>query len=161
MSNPETNTPKQKTPSHKQPIWMRAFNHLTIEHPEGCWICNKKIDPAGYGRLRIGNKSDYLHRVMYELFIGKIPEGKELDHLCRNRACANPFHLEAVTHKENNNRGVWPNGKHGGSNKKTHCLRGHPLSGENLSIRPDGTRRCKACGRFYYYKYYSPVSSNK
>ena len=72
----------------------------------------------------------------------RIPDGKELDHLCRNRKCVNPKHLESVTHRENILRGETIMAENA---RKTHCWRGHPLSGKNLKLKPNGHRQCRAC----------------
>lgn len=88
----------------------------------------------------------YAHRHAYELLKNPIPQGKELDHLCRNRECVNPSHLEPVTHKENQRRG---NGFSGRNAKKTHCPLGHALIEGNLTaagIRR-GRRECLICSR--------------
>ena len=77
------------------------------------------------------------HRVAYELQVGPIPVGLQLDHLCRVRSCVNPAHLEPVTSAENTRRGLRA--------MKTHCPQGHPYAGENLLIRPTGQRRCRTC----------------
>ena len=82
----------------------------------------------------------YAHRVAYEIIKGKIPDGLDLDHLCRNKVCVNPDHLEAVTRRENLMRGNTIIAK---EVKQTHCKRGHPLSGNNLYFY--GFRRCKKC----------------
>jgi len=80
------------------------------------------------------------HRLLY-VMIGGDAEGKDLDHLCRNRACCNPEHLEPVTHAVNTQRG---NG--GAVNRaKTHCVNGHPFSGKNLWMKNNGQRKCRAC----------------
>jgi hypothetical protein len=72
----------------------------------------------GYGRIHVKGYP-LAHRAVYETFVEAVPEGLELDHLCRNTGCVNPDHLEPVTHAENMRRGVWPN------RSKTHCPRGH------------------------------------
>ena len=75
-----------------------------INQETGCWEWSRAKQPSGYGEIRLANQTFYAHRVMYQLFRGKIPKGKELDHLCRNRPCVHPLHLEIVTHGENARR---------------------------------------------------------
>ena len=70
-----------------------------------CWIWSGTLNNKGYGRVAIAGKGQYAHRAMYEQEVGPIPDGYEIDHLCRVRACINPAHLEAVTHSENLRRG--------------------------------------------------------
>jgi DNA-binding XRE family transcriptional regulator len=83
------------------------------------------------------------HRYSYELHKGLIPDGLTIDHLCKIRHCVNPQHLEVVTYQENNHRG---NGMSGCHFRATHCPKGHPYSGDNLYVRPDGKGRgCKIC----------------
>ena len=80
-----------------------------------CWLWTKCKNSDGYGRMRVNGVLEQVHRVSYEIFVGPIPEGLELDHTCRNRACINPAHLEPVTHLENVRRGRRGGG---GQNKK-------------------------------------------
>ena len=117
-----------------------------------CWVWKGAPIKNGYGQYRRkGTRSCYVHRLVYEALVGPIPEGKFLDHLCRNRLCVNPGHLEIVTNRENVLRGVGPTAVNA---QKTHCKRGHPLEGENLYLYKDGRRDCRQCmhirGREYY-----------
>lgn len=102
-----------------------------------------------FGRGRRAKKRTYqAHRMAYELLVGPIPEGLVIDHLCRNRACVNPSHMEPVTRGENVRRGEA--GRHGNHRRHARCKkRGHPLTGDNVLIEADGKRRCRACRQAY------------
>lgn len=78
----------------------------------GCWLWSGHKDQKGYGRFYWKGLNEYAHRWAYEYFVGAVPVGLELDHLCRNRGCVNPAHLEAVTHRVNVARGTSPSAKH-------------------------------------------------
>ncbi len=109
---------------------------------DGCWEWRGATNGKGYGQFWNGDKAMPAHRFLYELFIKKVEDDLELDHLCRNLKCVNPSHLEAVTHRENLRRGMGR--QHWLS--KTHCKHGHPFNEENTYTRP-GTiwRDCRIC----------------
>jgi len=115
-----------------------------VRKTESCWIWTgyKHHWTGGlgneYGQTSWFNVSVSTHRLAYALLRGAIPHGMELDHLCRNRACCNPWHLEPVTHKENLRRGIyrW---------NLTHCPAGHAYEERNTYRTPRGHRRCRKC----------------
>jgi hypothetical protein len=108
------------------------------------WLAGKS---KGYGNFSRDGKDAKAYRVSYELLVGPIPPGRDLDHLCRNRACVNPAHLEPVSRRENILRGIGPSAQRA---KQTHCVHGHPFDGENTMylVGKNGQkhRRCRACG---------------
>ncbi len=146
-----------------QPVRFLPYHHVRMEHKtpvdvrfwakvnktETCWLWVGAVTDNGYGNFRKKRKSIPAHRVSYELLIGPIPDGLELDHLCRVRNCVNPEHLEPVTRQENVKRGVgWAgeNGNAGARKRRTHCNQGHEFTPENTGIRSDGEGRlCKKC----------------
>lgn len=138
-----------------RPAFQRFMKNVMIM-PSGCLEWTGGLNGVGYGQFYIGKKArgqtvqgdtgkGYAHRWSYEHFVGPIPEGLHLDHLCRNRKCVNPEHLEPVTIRENLLRGIGPSSIHA---KKTHCPAGHEYAGDNLYIHPTKRMRyCRTCGR--------------
>lgn len=107
----------------------------------GCWEFDGPPD-NGYGRFWSKGRTLLAHRFAYELFIGPVPEGLQLDHLCRNRLCVAPAHLEPVTIGENVLRGVGITARNA---SKTHCPRGHEFTPENTYTTTQGKRQCRTC----------------
>ena len=114
-----------------------------IDMSTGCWIWDRAKDERGYGRVwNPKGGSSLAHRVMYEKVHGPIPEGKDIDHLCRNTSCINPEHLEVVDHRTNVLRGEGTPAKHA---QQSHCKRGHLFTPENTYVNRNGGRECRAC----------------
>lgn len=133
-------------------FWRKV--HIT----PGCWLWQGKPDKGGYGVLNVTDGKRMLaHRFSYELHAGPIPEGLHIDHLCKVTMCVNPAHLEAVTPYENWRRSDSPATI---ASRKTHCKRGHPLSGDNLRLVRSSRdpermwRQCKECKRVELRKQY-------
>jgi len=121
----------------------RILRNIHVNPETNCWEWTKsKFSSTGYGRISVRVKSRCAHVISYKLFIGEIPKGLELDHLCRVRHCVNPAHLEPVTRKENMIRGKNPASQ---NYHKTACIRGHAFSKENLIIDSKGYRQCRTC----------------
>ncbi len=107
----------------------------------GCLVFSGAMGRDGYGRTGFPDGRKVLvHRLMYETFVGVIPEGLDIDHLCRNRACCRVDHLQPVTRRENAHRGVR-------GVLTTHCPHGHAYDAENTHVTRAGHRQCRACWR--------------
>lgn len=116
-----------------------------VRRSPGCWEWIGSHNKSGYGQFGFSfARSVSAYRFAYEYVRGKVPAGLELDHLCRNPGCVNPYHLEAVTPYVNTMRGESPFAKKA---RQTHCKNGHPLSGDNLKvyIRKTNGRKIRLC----------------
>lgn len=117
----------------------RFWSKVYFTGIDTCWLWTAGLTEHGYGRFRDG-RNVLAHRWSYEACISPIPDGLQLDHLCRAHNCVNPYHVEAVTGGENVRRGL-----HGVL--RTHCPHGHELTPENTFDARDQKRRCKPCNR--------------
>lgn len=156
----------------------RVATKIGFGDSDECWLWTAATNGFGYGLVKWNAKSmSVAHRVVYELLVGPIPEGLDLDHLCHNaavdagecldvsecqhRRCVNPSHLEPVTRTVNSRRGD----AGGYQSRKTHCPNGHPYSGENLYVVPtsDGTnnRHCRECIRVAGRRYYARQKASR
>lgn len=107
-----------------------------------CWLWTAATNRHGYGMIRVNGQLLRAPRVAYELLVGPIPPGLQIDHLCRVRACVNPSHLEPVTQKENILRGESPAAHHA---RKTQCAAGHSFDAANTYYPKRGGRQCRVC----------------
>ena len=135
---------------------------IKVKESDSCWEWTASKTAGGYGQFNIGNnKNVYAHRLAYELLVGQIPEGLVIDHLCRNRACVNPDHLEPVTVDENLSRGR-------GQSQVLHhlgvCANGHPASESYRRKSTGNIVHCRTClrekraARGYSHRYLSRLA---
>lgn len=130
---------------------FRSKIEIVMRTPElgrgPCWEWQGHCVPGGYGQFRWDNRGNYAHVYGYEMKHGPVPNGLEVDHLCRNQRCCNPDHLEAVTHRENQRRSplnvCFNPALRRPKPPRTHCFRGHSLADGNLGARG----RCNICNR--------------
>lgn len=125
----------RKTP--EQRFWEK------VDKTSTCWLWTGGVS-TGYGFFNVAGSADkgYAHRYAYEWLVGPIPDGMQLDHLCRNTRCVNPAHLEPVEPGENYRRG---NGFGGINSRKTHCPHGHAYDAPNTYVDARGQRHCRKC----------------
>jgi hypothetical protein len=120
------------------PAPERFQTYYEINSATGCWEWTLCLNQGGYGVFHTNNKQWKAHRFAYQILIGPIPEGLTLDHLCKNKKCVNPEHLEPVTQYVNTVRGK--------GSSSLYCSKGHAMFGEHLYFN-DGNRRCQKCKR--------------
>lgn len=140
--------PLASKPRTKRPLGERFWEK--VDASGVCWEWTKGKNDKGYGSFRLEGKTRGAHKVAWELLMGPVPAGLDLDHLCRNHACVNPDHLEPVTRRENVLRGVNAiPGKHHHMAQRTHCVNGHKYTEENSYHRKDrpGHKQCRTCKR--------------
>lgn len=133
--------------AERLPTWERFC--ANVDFFGDCWQYDpRKISPVGYGIFSVNRQQIGAHRYIWETLVGKIPENMQIDHMCRNRGCVNPDHMEVVTLAENVLRGEGVTAKNA---RKTHCVRNHEFTEENTRYRigPNGKtwRKCRACAR--------------
>lgn len=115
-----------------------------VDRSGDCWLWTAgRFAGTGYGMFWLDGRTRLAHRVAYELAVGPIPAGKQLDHLCRVKACVRPEHLEPVSGSENTLRGDSPEASRQRAAERTTCRAGHPWV--DLYIYPDGRRTCRIC----------------
>ena len=134
-----------------KPVLERFLDNISIS-PSGCWEWTASLFPLGYGQFYANKKRTSCHRFIYEYYYGNIYPKLTIDHLCRNRKCCNPIHLEQVTLQENLQRG---NTQAAINSQKTHCKRGHEYTKENTYfMASDNSRNCRECQRLRSRKHY-------
>ena len=141
-------------------VLERFWDKVKVDETTGCWNWTAYKDHSGYGIFRIDSKNtSSSHRFAYQVNKGKIPEGLQLDHLCKNRKCCNPEHLEVVTLQENTNRSEITIAVK--NRNKTHCSKGHEYTPENTYVRKHGHRACRTCSKEWHSQYSKKESYKK
>lgn len=131
----------------------RLFRRSVVNEETGCieWI--GAASAGGYGRIQVAGKSEFTHRVSYALFVGELKDNMHIDHLCRNRICFRPDHLEQVTPGVNAMRGLAGKVRGAQQRAKTHCPRNHPYDKENTIWDKRGYRLCMICHKVQQSEY--------
>lgn len=122
----------------------RFVSKVATTLDDGCWQWTGAVLPSGYGKFSVGRRQMMAHRFSYETFVGAIPDGLQIDHLCRNRGCVKPSHLEAVTARTNLLRGNTTTARNAAV---TVCPQGHDYDEANTYVSKRGIRYCRSCDR--------------
>lgn len=134
--------------AYAETVLVRVASHCRLA-PSGCWEWLMSRTADGYGQVSVKRAMVRVHQVTYLALVGPVPEGLQLDHLCRNRACCNPWHVEPVTPLENTRRGDGPEVIGRRYRDRTECSRGHEYTPENTYIRTRRSGRtsrvCRKC----------------
>ena len=126
--------------NYRGTVVERFWRRIEPEPNSGCWLWIGATNGNGYAKLSVNGRMNEAHRVSYEMFVGKIPIGLDIDHLCRIRSCVNPNHLRILTRQQNVMCGQHPNVIRSRANR---CLRGHTFD----YVDPRGHKRCRECRR--------------
>jgi hypothetical protein len=145
----------RKTP--EQRFWRYVDKNGPVWNGSHCWIWTRGKFTNGYGAFTLKDHMVGAHKYSYELLNGKIPDNLEPDHLCRNKSCVNPSHIEVVTHRENVKRGILPEINKLRARAITHCNHGHPFDTANTHISVDGWRVCRICQRLKTVRYRAKI----
>jgi len=146
----KTLTPTRVVGTPEERFWAK------VDASGDCWEWTASKHKDGYGLFRPHSNETMTraHQFAWTTLVGPVPEGLELDHLCRNPACVNPDHLEPVTHRENMRRTsattVWVKKA---ARERTHCPQNHEYSGDNV-IMDGGYRKCRTCVNKRQNEYY-------
>lgn len=128
----------------------RFWRRVQVGAPDDCWPITGYIGKGGYGSAQMDGRRTTAHRAAYVLTNGPVDDTLEIDHLCKNRRCCNPRHLEAVTSRVNMLRSGAPSARYAVARA---CVHGHPFTPDNTYIRPNGHRTCRQCNREYVRLY--------
>lgn len=123
-----------------------------IDFSGDCWLWTSYVEATGYARVYINGGREFAHRFMWESVVGPIPDGMQIDHLCRVRHCVNPGHLRVVTPRVNTLAS--PVAPAAINARKTHCHNGHQFSADNTYLNLNGQRICRQCRREWEWRAY-------